>query len=76
MIDTIGRIRVADAEARSRYMVGRVSECFLSQFASAEGKRGGEFCTLHRVVRQLVAIREPYGGWMYDHCCGSSGMFV
>ena len=43
LIDMIGNIRVRDAEARSRDVLGRVCEYFLSQFASAEGKKGGEF---------------------------------
>ena len=72
----IGNIRVGDAEARSRDVLGRVYEYFLSQFASAEGKRGGEFYTPRCVVKLLVEMLEPYRGRVYDPCCGSSGMFV
>ncbi len=36
LIDMIGNIRVGDADARSRDVLGRVYEYFLSQFASAE----------------------------------------
>jgi type I restriction enzyme M protein len=53
-----------------------VYEYFLSQFASAEGKKGGEFYTPRCVVRILVEMIEPYKGRVYDPCCGSSGMFV
>ena len=28
------------------------------------------------MIRQLVAMIEPYKGLVYDPCCGSSGMFV
>jgi type I restriction-modification system DNA methylase subunit len=35
---------------------GRVYEYFLSQFASAEGKKGGEFYTPRCVVKLLVEI--------------------
>ena len=45
LIDMIGNIQVGDADARSRDVLGRVYEYFLSQFASAEGKKGGEFYT-------------------------------
>ena len=45
IIDLISNIRVGDAEARSKDVLGRVYEYFLSQFASAEGKKGGEFYT-------------------------------
>jgi type I restriction-modification system DNA methylase subunit len=53
-----------------------VYEYFLSQFASAEGKKGGEFYTPRSVVKLLVEMLEPYKGRVYDPCCGSSGMFV
>ncbi len=76
LIDMVGNIRVGDAEARSRDVLGRVYEYFLSQFASAEGKRGGEFYTPRCVVALLVEMLEPYRGRVYDPCCGSSGMFV
>ncbi len=76
LIDMIGNIRVGDAEARSRDVLGRVYEYFLSRFANAEGKKGGEFYTPRCVVRLLVAMLEPYRGRVYDPCCGSSGMFV
>ncbi|MDE0131700.1 MAG: class I SAM-dependent DNA methyltransferase [bacterium] len=76
LIDLIGNIKVGDREARSKDVLGRVYEYFLSQFASAEGKRGGEFYTARSVVKLLVAMLEPYRGRVYDPCCGSSGMFV
>ena len=76
LIDMVGNILVGDAEARSKDVLGRVYEYFLSQFASAEGKRGGEFYTPRCVVRLLVEMLEPYRGRVYDPCCGSSGMFV
>ena len=76
LIDMVGNIRVGDAEARSRDVLGRVYEYFLSRFASAEGKRGGEFYTPRCVVRLLVEMLEPYRGRVYDPCCGSAGMFV
>ncbi|HSW10813.1 MAG TPA: class I SAM-dependent DNA methyltransferase [Bacillota bacterium] len=57
-------------------LLGRVYEYFLSQFASAEGKKGGEFYTARSVVKLLVEMIEPYRGRVYDPCCGSAGMFV
>jgi type I restriction enzyme M protein len=53
-----------------------VYEYFLSQFASLEGKKGGEFYTPRSVVRVLVEILAPYKGRVFDPCCGSGGMFV
>lgn len=57
-------------------LLGEVYEYFLGQFASAQGKRGGEFYTPRSVVRTLVEILEPINGKVYDPCCGSGGMFV
>ena len=76
LIDLISNIKVGDKEARSKDVLGRVYEYFLSQFASAEGKKGGEFYTPRCVVKLLVEMLEPYRGRVYDPCCGSSGMFV
>ena len=76
LIDMVGNIAVGDADARSNDVLGRVYEYFLSQFASAEGKKGGEFYTPRCVVKLLVEMLEPYSGRVYDPCCGSSGMFV
>ena len=76
LIDLVSNIRVGDEEARSRDVLGRVYEYFLSEFANAEGKKGGEFYTPRCVVRLLVEMIEPYQGRVYDPCCGSSGMFV
>src|SRR5690348_2014268 len=76
IIDLVSNIKVGDAESRSKDVLGRVYEYFLSQFANAEGKKGGEFYTPRSVVKLLVEMLEPYKGRVYDPCCGSSGMFV
>ena len=76
LIDMISDIEIGDRESRSKDVLGRVYEYFLSQFASAEGKRGGEFYTPRCIVNLLVKMLEPYRGRVYDPCCGSSGMFV
>ncbi len=76
IIDLISNIKVGDEAARSKDVLGRVYEYFLSRFASAEGKKGGEFYTPRSVVTLLVEMLEPYRGRVYDPCCGSSGMFV
>ncbi len=76
LIDLIGNVRVGDEDARSRDVLGRVYEYFLSRFASAEGRKGGEFYTPRCVVKLLVEMLQPYRGRVYDPCCGSSGMFV
>ncbi len=57
-------------------LLGEVYEYFLGQFASAEGKKGGQFYTPSHVVKTLVAVLSPTSGRVYDPCCGSGGMFV
>ncbi|AVD70182.1 type I restriction-modification system subunit M [Desulfobulbus oralis] len=76
LIDLVGNIGLGDKANRSRDILGRVYEYFLSQFASAEGKKGGQFYTPRCVVRLLVEMLSPYKGRVYDPCCGSGGMFV
>ncbi len=61
---------------QSTDLLGRAYEYFLSGFAGAEGRRGGEFFTPRSVVRTMVEMLEPYKGRVYDPCCGSGGMFV
>jgi type I restriction enzyme M protein len=76
LIDLIATIGLGDKENRSKDILGRVYEYFLGQFASAEGKKGGQFYTPRCVVQVLVEMLAPYKGRIFDPCCGSGGMFV
>ena len=76
LVDLISGINFLDEQSRQQDVLGRVYEYFLSQFASLEGKRGGEFYTPRSVVRVLVEMLAPYKGRVFDPCCGSGGMFV
>ncbi|MDP2975860.1 MAG: class I SAM-dependent DNA methyltransferase, partial [Anaerolineales bacterium] len=76
LIDLVSGIGLGSSENRVKDILGRVYEYFLSQFASAEGKKGGEFYTPQSVVRVLVEMLAPYKGRVFDPCCGSGGMFV
>ena len=62
--------------SKARDLLGEVYEYFLARFASAEGRRGGEFYTPASVVRVIVEMLQPRKGRVYDPCCGSGGMFV
>jgi type I restriction-modification system DNA methylase subunit len=73
---TSGRGAGGEGRRRSVDLLGRVYEYFLTRFASAEGKNGGQFYTPSCVVRCLVEMLAPYKGRIYDPCCGSGGMFV
>ena len=51
LIDLIGSIELRDAGQRSKDILGRAFEYFLTQFASAEGKNGGQVYTPSCIVR-------------------------
>jgi type I restriction enzyme M protein len=76
LINLVSDIGLGSPADRAKDILGRVYEYFLAQFASAEGKKGGQFYTPSRVVRVLVEMLAPYKGRVYDPCCGSGGMFV
>src|SRR5664279_3940631 len=76
IINLVSDIALGGAADRAKDVLGRVYEYFLAQFASAEGKKGGQFYTPSHVVRILVEMLAPYKGRVYDPCCGSGGMFV
>lgn len=80
LVDLVSKIGFGEsgdtAKNHARDLLGQVYEYFLGQFASAEGKRGGQFYTPASIVKTLVAVLAPHHGKVYDPCCGSGGMFV
>src|SRR5579884_3824390 len=66
LIDLFSNLDLGGADNHARDILGRVYEYFLGQFASAEGKRGGEFYTLCLIVRPLVEELPQYQGRIYD----------
>jgi len=75
LVDKISEIGFTK-EQKARDLLGEVYEYFLGQFATAEGKKGGQFYTPSHIVKVLVAVLSPHKGRIYDPCCGSGGMFV
>jgi hypothetical protein len=72
LVDLVSnKINFADEESRKQDTLGRAYEYFLSQFASQEGRKGGEFYTPRSVVRVLVEMLSLYKGRVFDPCCGS-----
>ncbi|MDD3053755.1 MAG: class I SAM-dependent DNA methyltransferase [Endomicrobiaceae bacterium] len=76
LVTLFTNLEIGTDRAKEMDMLGRVYEYFISKFASAEGKGGGEFYTPACIVRTLVEMIEPFKGKVYDPCCGSGGMFV
>lgn len=76
LVTLFTNLDIGSDKAQEMDMLGRVYEYFISKFASAEGKGGGEFYTPACIVRTLVEMIEPFNGKVYDPACGSGGMFV
>ena len=51
LINLVSDIGLGSPADRAKDVLGRVYEYFLAQFASAEGKKGGQFYTPSHVVR-------------------------
>lgn len=78
LLDLVATIPFENRELglHSKDILGHVYEYFLGEFASAEGKKGGQYHTPKSIVTLIVEMIEPYQGRVYDPCCGSGGFFV
>jgi type I restriction enzyme M protein len=75
LIDLIGSIQLVDVASRFKDLLGRVFEYFLTQFASAEGKNGGQFYTPSCAPITCSRIRRstiPTGSVKTTMCAGST----
>ena len=59
LVDLISSIGFGEGR-KSGDVLGEVYEYFLGQFASAQGKKGGQFYTPAHVVKTLVAVLAPH----------------
>ena len=76
LVDLISTIGFKEDKNHSEDTLGHVYEFFLGEFASAEGKKGGQFYTAKSIVNLIVECLEPYKGKVYDPAMGSGGFFV
>ncbi|WP_167616982.1 type I restriction-modification system subunit M [Maribellus sediminis] len=76
LISLIGSIKLDHPHLSSKDILGHVYEYFLGQFASAEGKKGGQFYTPKSIVTLIVEMLQPFKGRVYDPAMGSGGFFV
>src|SRR5258706_10693007 len=60
------------AQKHGADLLGRTYEYFISNFASTEGNRGGEFFTPSSIVRLLVEMLAPTEGKVFDPAAGSA----
>ena len=75
LIDLFSNIEF-DGTPRDFDLIGRIYEYFISEFASSEGKRGGDFHTPKPVVELIVQMIEPARGRLYEPCHGSGSFMV
>ncbi|WP_243698452.1 type I restriction-modification system subunit M [Paracoccus alkanivorans] len=75
LIDLFSNLKL-DGTRADFDLIGRIYEYCIGEFASSEGKRGGEFYTPKSVVNTLIEMIEPTRGRVYDPCCGTGGFFV
>lgn len=76
LIDHINTIPKVKGSLHAKDILGHVYEYFLGQFASAEGKKGGQYYTPKSIVSLIVDMIEPFKGRVYDPAMGSGGFFV
>ncbi len=77
LVNIFSKIKFDHNIDKEKDILGRVYEYFLAQFATSEGKRGGEFYTPRSIVNVIVEILEPFeNARIFDPAVGSGGMFV
>ena len=77
LVNIFSKIKFDHNIDKEKDILGRVYEYFLAQFATTEGKRGGEFYTPRSIVNLIVEILEPFeNARIFDPAVGSGGMFV
>ncbi len=76
LLDLIATIPFTHDTLKSKDILGHVYEYFLGQFASAEGKKGGQFYTPKSIVNLIIEMVEPYKGRIYDPALASGGFFI
>ena len=76
LVDLFSNISVGGTQHETRDILGRIYEYFLGEFASNEGKKGGQFYTPSVIVNLLVQMIGPKKGRVYEPCAGSGGMII
>jgi type I restriction enzyme M protein len=76
LINLINTIPFDHGSLGSKDILGHVYEYFLGEFASAEGKKGGQYYTPKSIVSLIVKMIQPFKGRIYDPAMGSGGFFV
>ena len=76
LVDLISTIPFQHESLKAKDILGHVYEYFLGQFATAEGKKGGQFYTPKSIVNLIIEMIKPFKGKVYDPAMGSGGFFI
>ena len=73
---SLNAVDLAAGRELGKDVLSRTYEYFLTGFAQAEGRLGGEFYTPASIVRLMVELLQPFYGSVYDPACGTGGLLV
>ena len=76
LIEVISPINLSSARQNGKDILSRTYEYFLTKFAAAEGRLGGEFYTPRSIVNLMTELLQPFTGTIYDPACGTGGLFI
>lgn len=81
LIEHFSQIPLRNEDFEFPDLLGAAYEYLISQFADAEGKKGGQFYTPRDVARLMVRLLKPLptpnkSKRVYDPCVGSGGMLI
>jgi type I restriction enzyme M protein len=76
LIEVISPINLTGARQDGKDILSRTYEYFLTKFAAAEGRLGGEFYTPRSIVGLMTELLQPFSGTIYDPACGTGGLFI
>ncbi len=76
LVAAISPIDLTESREFGKDLLSRTYEYFLTKFAAAEGRLGGEFYTPRSIVNLMVELLAPFEGTIYDPACGTGGIFV
>lgn len=79
LLDTIGNLKLGDYSSNSIDLFGDAYEYLMGMYASAAGKKGGEFYTPQEVselLAEITTVGKKEVNKVYDPACGSGSLLL
>lgn len=79
LLDTIGDLKLGDYHSNSIDLFGDAYEYLMGMYASAAGKKGGEFYTPQEVselLAEITTVGKKEVNKVYDPACGSGSLLL